>query len=136
PTKSGDGEVGNHGLSIAPFAALLNGRKASIEQSAEFNWSKDLDLAAVDLGEFDGPHFIVVFGQVPAFDGEAEEGVDQLPMVVLRAAGNFKAADVILDLFAADDGDTDTEAFGELAQTSEEFLCVHLALAGLLLGLN
>src|SRR5205814_406399 len=78
PAKSGDGQVGNHGFPVAPFATLLNGGEAGVKQSAEFNRGKNLDVAAGMLGQFDGADFVVVFGQVAAFDSEREQGVDEL----------------------------------------------------------
>jgi hypothetical protein len=40
---------------------------------------------------------LAVFGQVAAFDGEPEQGVDELAVVGLGATRNAETANVILD---------------------------------------
>ena len=131
--KSGDGEVGNHGFAVAPFAAFLDGREAGVEQFAKFKRVEDFDLAAVIVCQLDGVHFVVVFGKVTAFDGESEQGVDELAIVVLCPPCDAQTSNVVFDLFAGDEGNADVEGFGKLAEASAEFLDVNLALASLFL---
>ena len=130
--ERGDGEVGNHRFAVAPFATLLNGGKAGIEQLAEFERIEHFDFTAIVVSQLDGAHFVVVFGQVAALDGELEQGVDELAVVVLSAAADAEAANVILDLLAGDEREADVESLGEMAELLAHLPGVYLALAGFL----
>jgi len=71
----------------------------------------------------------VVFWQIAAFHRESEQGIDKLPVIVLRPTSHAQGPNEIFHLLAAHQRNMDFESICEMTKAALEFLCVNVALA-------